>query len=63
MRQHRALLAPKFAQVTEILAKRLGEHGVATWTNPDGGYFVSLDVARRHRDPGGRAGQGRPAST
>ena len=44
MRQHRAVLAPKFAQVTEILAKRLGEHGVATWTNPDGGYFVSLDV-------------------
>ncbi|HZA73553.1 MAG TPA: aminotransferase [Propionibacteriaceae bacterium] len=44
MRSHRALLAPKFAQVTEILAKRLGEHGVATWTNPDGGYFVSLDV-------------------
>jgi len=44
MRQHRVLLAPKFAQVTEILAKRLGEHGVATWTNPDGGYFVSLDV-------------------
>ena len=44
MRQHRALLAPKFAEVTEILAKRLGEHGVATWTNPDGGYFVSLDV-------------------
>ena len=44
MRQHRELLAPKFAQVTEILAKRLGEHGVASWTNPDGGYFVSLDV-------------------
>jgi DNA-binding transcriptional MocR family regulator len=44
MRQHRALLAPKFAQVTEILGKRLGEHGIATWTNPDGGYFVSLDV-------------------
>ena len=44
MRQHRALLAPKFAQITEILAKRLGEHGVATWTDPDGGYFISLDV-------------------
>ena len=44
MRQHRALLAPKFAQVTEILGKRLGEYGIATWTNPDGGYFVSLDV-------------------
>jgi DNA-binding transcriptional MocR family regulator len=44
MRQHRALLAPKFAQVIEILAKRLGEYGVASWTDPDGGYFVSLDV-------------------
>ena len=44
MRRHRALLAPKFAQVSEILGKRLGEHAVATWTNPDGGYFVSLDV-------------------
>src|ERR687893_664247 len=44
MRQHRELLAPKFAQVTEILGKRLGEHGVASWPNPDGGYFVSLDV-------------------
>ena len=28
-----------------LLQARLGEHGVATWTNPDGGYFVSLDVA------------------
>ena len=31
--------------MTSILAKRLGEHEVATWTNPDGGYFISLDVA------------------
>lgn len=44
MRAHRAIIAPKFAQVTEILHARLAEHGVATWTNPDGGYFISLDV-------------------
>jgi DNA-binding transcriptional MocR family regulator len=45
MRAHRDILAPKFAQISEILSRRLGEHGVATWTTPDGGYFVSLDVA------------------
>lgn len=44
MDQHRAILAPKFAAVAEILHTRLGEHEVATWTDPKGGYFVSLDV-------------------
>ncbi len=41
---HRAILAPKFAVVQEVLAERLGGHDVATWTQPTGGYFVSLDV-------------------
>jgi DNA-binding transcriptional MocR family regulator len=45
MRRHREILAPKFDQVTSILSKRLGECEAATWTDPDGGYFVSLDVA------------------
>jgi DNA-binding transcriptional MocR family regulator len=45
MRQHREILEPKFAQISAILSQRLGEHEVATWTTPDGGYFVSLDVA------------------
>jgi DNA-binding transcriptional MocR family regulator len=44
MRRHREILAPKFEQVTSILSKRLGDHQGATWTDPDGGYFVSLDV-------------------
>ena len=44
MRQHRALIAPKFAVVEEVLSGRLGGLGVATWTHPTGGYFVSLDV-------------------
>ena len=35
---------PKFAEVERILSERLGGLGVATWTKPSGGYFVSLDV-------------------
>jgi DNA-binding transcriptional MocR family regulator len=45
MAQHRALIAPKFELVTSILEKRLGPYDAATWTSPDGGYFISLDVA------------------
>jgi DNA-binding transcriptional MocR family regulator len=44
MHRHRELLAPKFATVLEILADRLGESKIASWTEPKGGYFVSLDV-------------------
>ena len=44
MRSHRAIIEPKFAQVTSILAERLGPFQVATWTRPEGGYFISLDV-------------------
>jgi len=44
MDKHRELLAPKFAEVERILDERLGGLGVATWTHPRGGYFVSLDV-------------------
>ncbi|WP_402467257.1 aminotransferase class I/II-fold pyridoxal phosphate-dependent enzyme [Isoptericola aurantiacus] len=45
MARHREILAPKFSAVTSILTERLGDAGVATWTDPDGGYFVSVDVA------------------
>ena len=44
MVKHRAVIAPKFAEVERILSERLGGLGVATWTRPLGGYFVSLDV-------------------
>jgi DNA-binding transcriptional MocR family regulator len=42
MGRHREILAPKFALVNEIL--RDGLTGVASWTVPEGGYFVTLDV-------------------
>ncbi|WP_025251732.1 aminotransferase class I/II-fold pyridoxal phosphate-dependent enzyme [Corynebacterium vitaeruminis] len=44
MRKHAGSLAPKFQRVLEILDERLSEYGVATWTKPKGGYFISLDV-------------------
>jgi DNA-binding transcriptional MocR family regulator len=30
--------------VADILDDRLGDSKIASWTNPQGGYFVSLDV-------------------
>lgn len=44
MRKHAGSLAPKFARVLDILDKRLSEYGVAYWTKPEGGYFISVDV-------------------
>lgn len=44
MRKHAGSLAPKFARVLEILDTRLSDYDVATWTEPEGGYFISLDV-------------------
>lgn len=44
MQRHQQLLAPKFAAVLEILEARLGESKIASWTEPKGGYFISLDV-------------------
>jgi DNA-binding transcriptional MocR family regulator len=44
MAKHRELLLPKFALVLQILDDRLGGAKVASWTEPEGGYFISLDV-------------------
>jgi DNA-binding transcriptional MocR family regulator len=44
MDRHRALLKPKFDLVQRTLGDALGDSGVATWTVPEGGYFVTLDV-------------------
>ncbi|WP_067531852.1 aminotransferase class I/II-fold pyridoxal phosphate-dependent enzyme [Nocardia crassostreae] len=44
MQKHRAILEPKFKLVLKILEDRLGASKVASWTEPKGGYFISLDV-------------------
>ncbi len=41
---HRRLLAPKFKAVTETLSRHLGGTGVARWSEPEGGYFILLEV-------------------
>ena len=42
MGRHREILAPKFALVDEVLSDGLA--GIASWTRPEGGYFMTLDV-------------------
>jgi len=44
MLRHQQILAPKFALALEILEQRLGDSKIASWTDPKGGYFISLDV-------------------
>jgi DNA-binding transcriptional MocR family regulator len=46
MKQHAALLRPKFDAVQEVLQENLGGRDLATWTRPLGGYFVSLDTKK-----------------
>ena len=44
MDKHAAIIGPKFDAVEEVLQRRLAGKDIATWTKPDGGYFVSVDV-------------------
>lgn len=44
MAKHAALLRPKFEAVDRVFTRELGDRGIATWTRPRGGYFVSLDT-------------------
>lgn len=46
MQDHANLLRPKFEAVYRVLSQELGDSGLATWTEPKGGYFVSLDTTR-----------------
>jgi DNA-binding transcriptional MocR family regulator len=45
MDRHREIMAPKFERVLEVFNEHLGNTGVATWTQPKGGYFITLEVA------------------
>lgn len=44
MKLHKAILAPKFNAVIDEFEHSLGKYGIASWTKPNGGYFISLDV-------------------
>lgn len=44
MKKHKEVLAPRFEVVVSKLNSQLGGLGVASWLEPNGGYFVSVDV-------------------
>ncbi len=46
MKDHAKILKPKFDITKKVLEKELGGTGLATWSNPEGGYFISLDTAK-----------------
>ncbi len=47
MQKHAAVIRPKFEAVASIFEEQLGGLGIARWTSPRGGYFVSLDTLER----------------
>ena len=44
MQKHADILRPKFESVLLELDAQLADKGIAKWTNPKGGYFISLYV-------------------
>lgn len=44
MDKHKCILKPKFDIVLKHLKESVGPTGVATWFEPNGGYFVAVDV-------------------
>ena len=46
MKKHAAIIRPKFEAVLETLEKELGELGIASWSKPVGGYFISFNAEK-----------------
>ena len=46
MKEHAKLLKPKFDITDKVLIKELEGTGLATWSKPAGGYFISLDTTK-----------------
>ena len=44
MKKHAEIIAPKFRLVDEIFERELTGLGIASWSKPEGGYFISLDT-------------------
>ena len=45
MEKHRAIIAPKFKAVIDCFEKNLSGIPGVSWTKPNGGYFISLELA------------------
>ncbi len=44
MEKHKAILKPKFDLVVNTLKTELSDKNIADWNDPNGGYFVSVNV-------------------
>ena len=44
MKKHAAIMGPKFKLVVDVLDREIKPRGLATWHDPKGGYFVSVNV-------------------
>ena len=44
MKLHASIIRPKFEIVLSAFERELGGLGIADWTSPKGGYFISLNV-------------------
>lgn len=44
MKLHAEKLKPRFDVIIDHFEKELSGKGIAKWTNPKGGYFISLDI-------------------
>lgn len=44
MKKQAAILKPKFDEALRVLDGELGGAGVAKWSEPNGGYFISIDT-------------------
>lgn len=44
MAKHRAIVAPKFKLVLDMLDSELGSLGILEWNKPNGGYFISVNT-------------------
>ena len=44
MRKHAEFMRPKFEAVESVLEEELGGLGIGSWTEPNGGYFISFEA-------------------
>ena len=44
MKKHASILKPKFDAVLNVLDEELAGSGIAEWSRPNGGYFISIDT-------------------